>query len=373
MKNCILQVSAELIAKTPIEIESSDQDENIRCVGWYRAHKFNSPAGVDNTILLACEICAGQDKKYYVTQWEDASSDGIGNQTNHLWDKKNYDEEESGSGASGQTDRDGPVPYGGEQQDQTNVTSSGTNADLVNGYTPLQFYKEQADTGHQQKWLLVNPAVNNDFGISTSNTRPCFSWMAVMRHHGGDSYGNLPMTNNDYMDIWGFYEKSIHDTNTMRMSIHYSNITGYRHYWHSSGNGSSNGTVAFNTTNWTSASRDTNNSNGYQVVGGFCTSQTTPSTGNGFYSQMMGNHSVGTESTQQQLVSCGCAATNSIDAMSIGLDTSATCVNCATSPSIAEHNLDGRILEMAFWKSDIPISDTDRQSVHLYMTNKFNL
>jgi len=271
---------------------------------------------------------------------------------------------------------------GGETQAGTGAESEGTTNDLLNGYTTWQFWDPGGGQGGPQKYLLCNPIQNLDLGISPSNTRPCFSWMAVMRHHGGITYtggsdtGNdLPMSSNDYMTIWGFLTSGNNSANTMRASIKNAASAGqeYNQFWHSSGDGAlSNGnvTVAEGDSDLEYANRLGSNNDNYYVMGGFCTAMTAIPNGDGYYSVLNADGTMGNQSSEEQSVPCGTMATNT-PAFMVGKDESSA--GSGTSPGISEHHFDGRIVEMAFWKSDQPLTSTDISSVRLYMKNKFGV
>jgi|19_taG_2_1085344.scaffolds.fasta_scaffold15280_4 hypothetical protein len=309
--------SKKIEEQDPTEIEQATVGDVIECTGWWEAGNW-----------ITAEWTASKgvgDDLYYITKWTDSSGQG-----NHLLD------ESLGLG---------PRAYG------SRTNEWGDSNDELNKYSVAHFQDVDDGSAQGQLYLKCTPSVSADFQSSTSSHLNC---VIVARHHYDGSTHSLESFSSEMQNSTSHFISSYNtSTNYWLMGIGNTSISEHD--------------PVFNTTRHGvlgthSEILDGTNSmdNEYHVAGFF---GTTTASGVGW--GVTGFNSNGYPLVQQ--------TPNNLDIEDAG-DSSGKIYVGSGDPSFnSSKKLEGRIVEMACWKSDNPISKYNRASIIQYFRNKFNL
>jgi len=151
----------DIVPQDPTEIEDDTVDEVIECTGWWMAGDFDTAQWVEDKGV--------GDDEYYITQWNDSS----GNE-NHLVDEQT---------ASGSAVGQGPRAYGGGTNEHGSVSDEVGNA--TETFPVAQFEDIGAGNGEEQGplFLKCTPSVAMDFVFTYTGSTSVLTFIAVCRHH----------------------------------------------------------------------------------------------------------------------------------------------------------------------------------------------
>jgi len=341
--------------QTPMEIEDDIViGDAIECVGWWMAGVGTS----DGMVVGEWATSKGGDTVYYVKKWHDSSDKGNDLIHNQIGE--------------------GPQIYGahsyylGTQADE--VGSGGATypvahfSTITSGTAPLT----------RQLFLKCNASVNSDFMLgNNSDDTKHLSFIAVCRHHYAE----------DDLDSTGTSHTNVED-----MGIVASAVTGEGEGW---GLGFSEGNVTTTlggTINMpTKASFGLENSTGdihayssptatgiRDVDNKYGILQVWQANGENDAPNNFENVSVGTFRPSSynyvgQTYSDGTITESSgIGDGNLYIGKTKFNIGAASTTNPLAQNFEGRIVEMACWKSDNPISAYKRAQVLQYFKNKFS-
>ena len=312
------------------DFEQTDTGDVIDLTGWWEAENWQ-------TELWSSAKGGGGDDNYYIKEWTDSSGHG-----NHLLDS---------------TLGQGPMAYG------SGTNEHGSSSDELNGHSVAHFTNVTSGNAQGQLFLQCTASVANDFIIQSFAPTRLFTFIAVCRHH----YDSDDLSD-DYLWIghdmgivaqggieWSLGFAEGEDENTTKASFHCNSGTGTNYlniYNTAMGNGARDvenmwGTISI----W---SMDTSFDGGDTPPQGWL--QTDRSSMSSFQVPSY-NY---TSETQSIGFNSGDLGTG---VLTVGMN------NFSTAPD----DFEGRIVEMACFKSDQPISLYKRAQILQYFKNKFDL
>jgi len=334
----------DITEQTPMDIEQTTTDNVIECTGWWKAGDFD-------TAQWVADKGVGDDE-YYITQWDDSSGNG-----NHLVDEAT---------ASGNAIGQGPRAYGGGANEHGSVSDEVGNA--TETFPVVHFENITGGEAQGQLYLVCVPDVSDDFGVKhvggEANPKH-ITWVIMGRHH------QTTAVNLAQPFVGNLLELPMGGSITSKpiRLMAYSTLSGSPTTRFVSdlvpANSETNESFPGNTYKimCMTATREDGNapSGNYEGMGIYAAtyfnSYFIPYDLGTWDSSTIGRH--GTHHIvggTNMMLSCGKGHVHQSGGSGV--------------PD--EENLDGRIVEMACWKSDSPIPMYKRAGVFQYFKNKFS-